>query len=116
MNNYSHQPKDFIGKEVEVVIDRPLGSKHPTHKFPYPVNYGFIPGTKAPDGAEIDVYVLRVPEPVKKFKGTCIAVIHRTNDNDDKLVVVPTGAEVTDEEITKLVAFQEQHFISVIVR
>src|SRR3989338_10264020 len=106
MNNYSHQPKDFIGKEIEVTIDRPMGSKHPTHKFPYPVNYGFIAGTKAPDGAEIDAYVLRVSEPVKKFKGTCIAVIHRTNDNDDKLIVVPTGTEMTDEEITKAVAFQ----------
>ena len=26
---------------------------------------------------------------IKKFKGKFIATIHRTNDNDDKLVVIP---------------------------
>lgn len=42
--------KQFLGKEVEVVIDRPLGSKHPQHDFVYDTNYGFIQGIKAPDG------------------------------------------------------------------
>ena len=42
--------KDFLGKKVEVVIDRPLGSKHPKHGFTYEVNYGYIPDTKSPDG------------------------------------------------------------------
>ena len=41
------------------------------------------------DGEELDCYVLGVFEPLEKFKGKCIAVIHRTNDNDDKLVIVP---------------------------
>ena len=45
--------KRFLGKEVEVVIDRLLGSEHPKHGFLYEVNYGFVPNTKAPDGEEI---------------------------------------------------------------
>ena len=92
---------DFLEKEVEVVIDRPLGSKHPKHGFVYEVNYGYIPNTISPDGEELDAYFLGIDKPVKKIKGICIAIIHRTNDNDDKLIVVPKGAELTNEEIEK---------------
>jgi len=81
--------KDFLGKEVEIIIDRPFGSKHPKHGFVYKTNYGYVPNTISPDGEEIDAYYLGLNKPLKKAKGVCIAIIHRTNDNDDKLVVVP---------------------------
>ena len=106
----------FLGTEVDVKIDRPLGSTHPKHGFRYQVNYGFIPETKAPDGEELDVYVLGVEHPLESFKGTCIAVIHRTNDDDDKLIVVPAGTTLTDEEIRTATHFQEQYFVSEIIR
>lgn len=35
----------FIGQKVNVIVDRPLGSKHPKHGFTYEVNYGYIPNT-----------------------------------------------------------------------
>ncbi len=116
MNNYSHKPKDFLGKEVKIFIDRPLGSKHPKHSFIYEVNYGFVPNTKAPDGEEIDAYVLGVVNPIEKFKGICIAIVHRENDEDDKLVVVPEGVKFSDREIIEMVKFQEKYFKSVILR
>ena len=101
----------YLGKIVQVTVDRPLGSNHPKHGFKYEVNYGFIPDTKAPDGEEIDAYVLGVDTPLGNFSGKCIAVIHRLNDNDDKLVVVPEdSAEITDDEIRKLTFFQEKYF------
>ena len=37
----------FIGQKVNVIVDRPLGSKHPNHGFIYEVNYGYIPNTKS---------------------------------------------------------------------
>jgi inorganic pyrophosphatase len=37
----------------------------------------------------LDAYVLGVLEPLDEFTGRCIAIIHRINDNDDKLIVVP---------------------------
>jgi len=77
----------FIGQKVNVVIDRPLGSKHPKHDFTYEVNYGYIPNTKSADGEELDVYVLGVDTPITETKGVCIAVIRRTDDDDDKLIV-----------------------------
>jgi len=107
---------DFIGKITEVEIDRPRGSKHPKYGFIYEVNYGFVPGTSGGDGEEIDAYVLGVKEPLERFSGRCIAVIHRTNDNDDKLVVVPDGMALTDEEIRLATYFQEQFFKSEIIR
>ncbi len=107
----------YIGKEVKVIIDRPLHSKHPKHGFEYKLNYGYVPNTIAPDNEEIDVYVLGINEPIETFVGTCIAIIHRTNDSDDKLIVVQsTHKNVTDEEIKNSTYFQEQFFESEIVR
>ncbi len=108
--------KEYIGKTVKVVMDRPLGTKHPKHGFLYPVNYGYIPNTVSGDGEELDAYVLGVDIPLKEFTGKCIAIIHRTNDDDDKLVVVPDGANISDEEIEAAVAFQEQWFEHILVK
>ncbi len=49
---------NYLGKEVVVKMDRPLGSKHPKHGFIYTVNYGFIPGTISGDGEELDLMCL----------------------------------------------------------
>jgi len=111
MNN-----KDYIGKIVDVKIDREFGSKHPKHGFIYPVNYGYIPNTVSGDLEELDCYVLGVFEPVSEFMGKCIAIIHRTNDNDDKLVIVPDGVEYSDDAINALVEFQERYFEHIIIR
>ena len=106
----------YIGKKVKVIIDRPLGSQHPEHRFGYSVNYGYLEGTKAPDGEEIDAYLLGIDKPLTEFTGPVIAVVHRLDDQDDKLVVVPEGLKLTDEEIRKQVNFQEKYFKSEIIR
>jgi len=107
---------NYLGQTVSVVMDRPLGSKHPKHGFIYPVNYGYIPNTISGDGEELDAYVLGVQEPINKFTGKCIAIIHRTDDNDDKLIIVPEGIDLSNEEIEKEVAFQEKWFHHIIIR
>ena len=108
---------DFLGKMVTVKIDRPLNSKHPKYDWLYPINYGFVPDTSASDGEELDAYVIGINKPVGEFTGICIAVIHRTNDDDDKLVIVPEDKEaMTDDEIHSATNFQEQFFESEILR
>lgn len=107
--------KDFLGKSVNVVVDRPIGSKHIKYDFIYEVNYGYVPNTKSPDGDELDVYVLGITKPVTEFTGICIAVIHRTNDDDDKLIVVPEGVEMSDDKIESLTKFQEKWFEHTII-
>ncbi len=108
--------KEYIGKNVNVKIDRPFGSKHPKHGFIYPVNYGYVPNTISGDGEELDCYVLGVFEPVETFSGKCIAIIHRTDDDDDKLVIVPEGKEYSDSAIDALTEFQERFFSHEIIR
>ncbi len=111
MNN-----KKYLGKNVEVIIDRPIDSHHLKYDYVYEVNYGYIANTKAPDGEEIDAYVLGIDKPLDNFTGKCVAIVHRTNDNDDKLIVVPEGISFSDEEIEKLIEFQEKWFKHVILR
>jgi len=110
------ETKNYIGKEVTVIVDRPLGSKHPKHGFVYQVNYGYIPGVFSPDGEEIDAYILGKNEPVKSYKGRVIALIHRLDDDDDKLIVTAENMEFTDGQIEKLVEFQEKWFKHEIIR
>jgi inorganic pyrophosphatase len=119
--------RTFLGKTVEVTMDRPLGSAHPTHGFRYEENYGFVAGTTAPDGEGLDAYFLGEEEPIHGCAtGRCIAIVHRRDDDDDKLVVVRAGGSsdpqsqtssgMNDDEIMQRVRFQEQWFDSVVVR
>lgn len=110
--------RDFLDKIVDVIIDKPLGSRH-SEKYPnhiYPVNYGYVPNTISGDNEELDCYILGVFEPLETFQGKCIAIIHRTNDNDDKLIVVPEGRNYSNTEIRALTEFQERFFESEIIR
>jgi len=108
--------RGFLQEIVAVEIDRPLGSKHPEWGFIYSVNYGYVVGVPAPDGEELDAYVLGVFEPLDRYRGRCIAVIHRIDDDDDKLVVVEQDRDYTDDQIRALTEFQERFFVSVIIR
>lgn len=106
----------YLDKTLEVKIDRPFGSKHPKHGFIYPVNYGYVPNTVSDDGEELDCYVLGIFEPLENFKGKCIAIIHRLDDNDDKLIIVPENKAFSNNEIRVLTEFQERFFESEIIR
>jgi inorganic pyrophosphatase len=97
-------------------MDRPLGSKHPKHGFEYGANYGFIDGVKAPDGEDLDAYYLGVNEAIEKGEGVCVAIAHRRDNDDDKLIVVPEGVDMSDEEIMSAIHFQEQWFDTEIIR
>lgn len=49
---------DQIVTNSKIVIDRPKGSKHPRYDdFTYPLDYGYLEGTKSQDGGGIDVWV-----------------------------------------------------------
>ena len=103
----------MIGKVVKVIVDRPLGSYHPTHNdIYYPINYGYIEGIIAPDGEEQDAYILGVHTAVKEFVGKIIAIIHRDDDIEEKWVVAPDNMHFSEEEIMRQVEFQEQYFKS----
>ena len=108
--------KKYLGKTVTVKMDRLLGSENPEYHWIFSLNYGFIPDTVSGDDEEIDAYVLGVFKPIEEFTGKVIAIIHRTNDNDDKLIVAPEGVNYTDDQIRALTEFQEKWFKSEIIR
>ena len=104
--------KSFLGKIVEIKIDRPLGYVHKkdNYSLTYPINYGYIPGIFVGDGEELDVYLLGVNEPVTEYTAKIIGIAHRHNDNEDKLIAVPDGIHFTKKEIEAQIYFQEQYF------
>lgn len=116
MSKSQELAKKFLGKEVKVVIDRLLGSNHPKYDFVYEINYGYIQGVIAPDGEELDAYLLGIDEPVEEYTGICIAIAHRRDNDDDKLIIVPKGMNFKNEEIMKLINFQEKWFDTEIIR
>ena len=100
----------LLGNEVVVIVDRPLNSCHPEHGFKYELNYGYIPGTLAGDGEEVDAYILGVDFPVTEFKGIVKGLIIRINDVENKLVVTPPDYSLTKGEVECKTKFQEQFF------
>lgn len=99
----------FLGKEVVITVDRPAGSPHPNFGWNYPINYGYIEGIEAPDGDYLDAYFL-TDKPCTMGKGLCIAIVHRLDDIEDKLVVAPKDVSFTKEEIEAKINFQEKYF------
>lgn len=79
------------------------------------MNYGYVPGTLAPDGEPIDAYLLGVYEPVTQASGVVVGVVLRADDVEDKLVVAPEGKRYSAAQIQALVEFQERFFDSRVV-
>ncbi len=106
--------RSYLGKTVEILMDRPLGYVHEKEKYTlkYPINYGFIPGVIGGDGEELDVYLIGVDEPVSRYTAKVIGVVHRENDSEDKLVAAPEGMIFTKDEIAEKISFQEKYYDS----
>ena len=104
--------KSFLGKNVNIKIDRPIGYVHKKEKYSliYPINYGYIPDVLGGDGEELDVYLLGVDIPVTEYTGKIIGIVYRENDIEDKLIMAPEGAEFTKNEIAEQINFQEQYY------
>ena len=102
---------EWIGRRIEVIIDRPLGTSHP--RWPaifYSVNYGYVPGTLSGDGEPVDVYILGEDRALGEVSAHVVGIVHREDDNEDKLVAAISMCEVTPDDIMKQVRFVEQYF------
>lgn len=105
MDNGFWAALDKLASVCEIRIDRPKGSRHPNWPdLVYPLDYGYLEGTKSGDGNEIDAWVGSLPE----RHLTAVAVIvdlHKRDSeikllfgcNDDEIAVVlalhNTGAQ-----------------------
>lgn len=113
MNARDQIIREYLGKNVHVIVDRPIGYRH--GDLLYPINYGYIPGAFADDGEEQDTYILGVVEPIAAFDGQVVGAIRRLDDVEDKLVVAPAGKIYHQGQIAEAVDFQEQYFETRIV-
>ena len=104
--------RSYLGKKATIKIDRPIGYVHKKGKkvLNYTINYGYLPGVIGGDGENMDVYLLGVDEVVDSYRGKIIAIIHRENDSEDKLVMAPIGVNFTEKEIADAVNFQEKYY------
>ena len=105
----------YLSKKVNIIIDRQLGSNHPTHNFIYTLNYGYIPNTVSGDNEEFDVYIIGEFEPLETYVGYVVAVVKRENDVEDKLVVCKDLYKYDKAQIEALIKFQERFFKSYII-
>ena len=107
----------LIGQNIDVYIDRPIGSVHPKHNdIIYPINYGYIKEIIAVDGDYQDVYVLGEDNRIDYCSGKVYAVIERENDIEDKLIVTTDDKDYSNEEIKEKINFQERFFKYKIVK
>lgn len=85
---------DRLVSESQVMIDRPQGSPHP--RFPdmiYPLNYGYLAGTRSSDGSQVDVWLgsLRPARVV----GCLLTVDLGKHDMELKILLGCTTAEIS---------------------
>ena len=104
--------QSYLGKEVTIIIDRPVGYIHRKEKYDlvYPINYGYSPDVLGGDGEELDVYMLGVDEPISACTCQIIGIVYRRNDVEDKLIAAPPGEKYTAEEMAAAIHFQEQYY------
>jgi inorganic pyrophosphatase len=90
--NYWHA-LDMLVQSSRVVIDRPKGSAHPHYPtFHYPLDYGYLQGTRSSDGSGIDVWVGSLPQ--KTVTGIIIAVDRAKRDAETKILLGCTREEM----------------------
>lgn len=102
----------YLGKQIDAVVDRPVGYLHVkgSKRLHYPINYGYVPGVLGGDGEELDVYYLGVSEPLERFSGRVIAIAHRADDVEDKLVACPVHLDFNARDICNQILFQEKYY------
>ena len=106
----------LIGRTVSVTVDRPAHSRHPEHPdLVYPIPYGYLAGTLAPDGEPVDAYCPGF-ENAAVCTGIVSAVIRRNDDAEEKLVVTPPGAPFSAADLWDAVRFTERYYRSTLIR
>ena len=79
---------------TSITIDRPKGLSHPRYPdMVYPVNYGYLEGTRLPDNSEIDVWI---GSNSKKENNVFLATIDLNKmDSEIKLVIGCSDKEIS---------------------
>jgi inorganic pyrophosphatase len=83
---------DRLVEASTLIIDRPKGSPHPRHgSWRYPLDYGYLEETRAPDGDGIDVWRGSLTE--ARVTGVIVTVDLDKGDGEFKLLLGCTAKE-----------------------
>ena len=103
--------KEWLGRTVTVIIDRPYGSFHPhLPDVLYPVNFGYIRELADGAGQFQDAYVIGPKEPAETFTGIVAGILYRREDDVSRWIVTRPGETVSHESIISLIGFEEQYY------
>ena len=84
---------DRLAAACALVVDRPAGSSHPRYpELQYPLDYGYLQGSHAGDGAEVDCWVGSLPE--RAVTGVVITVDLLKRDAEVKVLLGCTPEEM----------------------
>ena len=85
---------DQLVASSRLIVDRPQGSPHP--RYPvllYPLDYGYLEGTRSSDGEGIDVWIGSLPQ--RTVTGIICTVDLHNRDSELKLLLGCTPSEST---------------------
>lgn len=93
MNREFWQMLEAMAEACELVIDRPIGSRHP--RYPdvvYQLDYGYLKGTSSMDGGGIDVWLGSKAD--RQLEGIICTVDRLKGDSEIKLLIGCTEEEI----------------------
>ncbi len=89
------QKLDQLLASSNLIVDRPRGSLHPRYAaFAYPLDYGYLEGTRAGDGEGIDVWIGSLP--AGGVTGVLCTIDLAKRDAEVKLLVGCTACEAQE--------------------
>lgn len=108
--------KEWLGKTVTVITDRPYGSFHPhLPDVLYPVNFGYVKELAEGEGEFQDAYIIGPTEPVESFTGILSGILYRRDDDVSRWLVTRAGENISHAQIISLIGFEEQYYDSRII-
>ncbi|MBE0649246.1 MAG: inorganic pyrophosphatase [Bacteroidales bacterium] len=100
---------DNIVESHEIVVERPIGSKHPRYPdFIYPIDYGYLKNTKSSDGLELDVWIGNME--FKRVTGVLIITDMVKMDTEQKVLY-----GCTEQEMEIIYEISNQHQMNAIL-
>ena len=92
LDEHFWQMADRLVASTEIVIERPKGSTHPRFSdLIYPLDYGYLQGTRSNDGGGIDIWRGSLPDP--RITGAVLTVDMGKGDAELKFLVGCTDEE-----------------------
>ncbi|MNT24200.1 hypothetical protein D3C72_1596630 [compost metagenome] len=107
---------ELIDQTVRIEIPKSVMKKDKNIGTSFPINFGVIPDVLDGDGKKLECYIVGTENIKNEFTGKCIAVLHKFDNTEDKLIVTQSDKNFSDNEIREILKFQEKNYLNEIIR